>query len=33
MVGRWSVRRAILSAQYEHTMIITKGAPIVITQH
>ncbi len=22
-----------LSAQYEHTMIITKGAPIVITQH
>lgn len=22
-----------LSAQYEHTMIITKGAPIVVTQH
>ncbi|WP_295360256.1 type I methionyl aminopeptidase [Arenimonas sp.] len=22
-----------LSAQYEHTMIITKGAPIVLTQH
>ena len=22
-----------LSAQYEHTMIITKGAPIVMTQH
>lgn len=22
-----------LSAQYEHTMIITKGAPIVVTLH
>jgi hypothetical protein len=22
-----------LSAQYEHTMIITQGAPIVVTQH
>lgn len=22
-----------LSAQYEHTMIITKGAPIIVTQH
>jgi len=22
-----------LSAQYEHTMIITKGEPIVVTQH
>ncbi len=22
-----------LSAQYEHTMIITRGAPIVVTQH
>jgi len=22
-----------LSAQYEHTLIITKGAPIVVTQH
>lgn len=22
-----------LSAQYEHTMIITKGDPIVVTQH
>jgi methionyl aminopeptidase len=22
-----------LSAQYEHTMVITKGAPIVVTQH
>lgn len=25
--------RGNLSAQYEHTMIITKGAPIVVTQH
>ncbi|HEY8538080.1 MAG TPA: hypothetical protein VIL28_04375 [Steroidobacteraceae bacterium] len=22
-----------LSAQYEHTLIVTKGAPIVVTQH
>jgi methionine aminopeptidase len=22
-----------LSAQYEHTMIITKSAPIIVTQH
>lgn len=25
--------RGNLSAQYEHTMIITRGAPIVVTQH
>lgn len=25
--------RGNLSAQYEHTMVITKGAPIVVTQH
>jgi methionyl aminopeptidase len=25
--------RGNISAQYEHTMIITKGAPIVVTQH
>ncbi len=25
--------RGNLSAQYEHTMIITKGAPIIVTQH
>ena len=25
--------RGNLAAQYEHTMIITKGAPIVVTQH
>lgn len=25
--------RGNLSAQYEHTMIITKGAPLVVTQH
>ncbi|WP_342616821.1 M24 family metallopeptidase [Rhodoferax sp. GW822-FHT02A01] len=25
--------RGNLSAQYEHTMIITKGEPIVVTQH
>jgi methionyl aminopeptidase len=25
--------RGNLSAQYEHTMIITKGSPIVVTQH
>ena len=25
--------RGNLSAQYEHTMIITKGAPIVVTRH
>ncbi|HEX2541421.1 MAG TPA: type I methionyl aminopeptidase [Caldimonas sp.] len=25
--------RGNLSAQYEHTMIITKGAPVVVTQH
>lgn len=26
-------RRGNLSAQYEHTMIITRGAPIVVTRH
>ena len=25
--------RGNLPAQYEHTMIITKGEPIVVTQH
>ncbi len=25
--------RGNLSAQYEHTMIITKGAPVIVTQH
>jgi methionyl aminopeptidase len=25
--------RGKLSAQHKHTMIITKGAPIVVTQH
>jgi methionyl aminopeptidase len=25
--------RGNLSAQYEHTMIITRGEPIVVTQH
>jgi methionyl aminopeptidase len=31
----WTLRGAPgnLSAQYEHTMIITRGAPIVVTQH
>lgn len=31
----WTLACAIgnLSAQYEHTMIITEGAPIVVTQH
>ena len=32
---RWTLvgARGNLSAQYEHTMIITKGEPIVVTQH
>lgn len=31
----WTLSGAMgnLSAQYEHTMIITKGAPIIVTQH
>lgn len=31
----WTLKgtRGNLSAQYEHTMIITKGAPIVVTRH
>ncbi|MGH8445419.1 MAG: type I methionyl aminopeptidase [Solimonas sp.] len=31
----WTLSGAVgnLSAQYEHTMIITRGAPIVVTQH
>lgn len=33
--GGWTLvgARGNLSAQYEHTMIITKGEPIVVTQH
>lgn len=35
MADGWTLAgvRGNLSAQYEHTMIITKGAPIVVTQH
>lgn len=31
----WTLKGAVgnLSAQYEHTMIITRGAPIVVTMH
>lgn len=35
MADGWTLAgaRGNLSAQYEHTMIITQGAPIVVTQH